>query len=329
MNDLQAIPASILEPSFNRALKEKGLHPLRRVSLRELQINLGRLCNQACNHCHVDAGPKRTEIMTWPTANKIMEWAEKNKIQRVDITGGAPEMNVNFRTMVDRFLSLGIQVTARCNLSILLEPGYTDIAPWYAQRKVHLACSLPCYTEDNVDGQRGMGVFKKSIKALQLLNRLGYGRSEGLILDLVYNPGGAYLPPSQNELEAQYKIRLNEDFGIVFNNLFTITNLPISRFYHYLERTGQRVSYQRLLVDNFNADTVSALMCRYLISVDWQGRIYDCDFNQMLDLPYGGSDKHYLWDLRPDDVCDKPVAVGAHCFACTAGAGSSCGGALG
>ena len=328
MTHMQAIPASVAQPSFNRVLKENGLDPLYRAPLRELQINLGKRCNQACNHCHVDAGPKRTEIMTWNTAYKIMEWAEKHNIQRVDITGGAPEMNPNFRTMVDRFLALDMQVTARCNLSILLEAGYTDTAQWYAQRRVHLACSLPCYTEDNVDAQRGDGVFRKSIDALRLLNGLGYGRSGKLVLDLVYNPGGAFLPPSQIELEADYKERLMDDFGIVFNNLLTITNLPISRFAHFLDRTGQTDSYQKLLVENFNADTISSLMCRHLISVDWLGRIYDCDFNQMLELPYGGTNKHFLWDLQPDDVSGNPIAGGPHCFGCTAGAGSSCGGAL-
>lgn len=328
MTHMQAMPAPVAQPSFNRVLRENGLDPLHRAQLRELQINLGKRCNQACNHCHVDAGPKRTEIMTWNTAYKIMEWAEKNNIQRVDITGGAPEMNPNFRTMVDRFLALDMQVTARCNLSILLEPGYTDTARWYAHRSVHLACSLPCYTADNVDAQRGDGVFGKSIKALQLLNELGYGRHEGLTLDLVYNPGGAFLPPSQFELEADYKKRLMDDFGIVFNNLLTITNLPISRFAHFLDRTGQRESYQKLLVENFNAATVGPLMCRHLISVDWLGRIFDCDFNQMLELPFGGTNKRFLWDLQPDDVCGNPIAVGSHCFGCTAGAGSSCGGAL-
>jgi radical SAM/Cys-rich protein len=230
--------------------------------------------------------------------------------------------------MVDRFLGNGTGVTSRCNLSILLEPGYFDTAQWYAEREVHLVCSLPCYTESNVDAQRGNGVFDKSIEALRLLNGLGYGDDEKRVLDLVYNPGDAFLPPAQEQLEADYKRHLLDEFGIVFNKLLTITNLPISRFAHYLDRTGQRQDYLQLLVDNFNARTVSALMCRHLVSVDWQGRIYDCDFNQMLGLPYRGSKERYLWDLQPEDVFDKPIAVGAHCFGCTAGAGSSCGGAL-
>ena len=216
---MQAIETTAIGPSFNQVLKENGLEPIRREPLGELQVNLGKLCNQACNHCHVDAGPKRTEIMTWNTARKILEWAEKHHIQRVDITGGAPEMNPSFRPMVDRFIELRATVTSRCNLSILLEPGFTDLAVWYADRKVRLACSLPCYTRDNVDAQRGNGVFIKSIEALRRLNEVGYGRSEELVLDLVYNPGGAHLPPDQAELQKDYEERLSEDFGIVFNKL--------------------------------------------------------------------------------------------------------------
>jgi len=328
MNYMQSIQPSALDPSFARVLRENGLAPLRRAELRELQINLGKLCNQACNHCHVDAGPKRSEIMSWSTASKILDWAHRHAIRRVDITGGAPEMNPGFRALVDQFLANGTHVTSRCNLSILLEPGYTDIAQWYADRSVHLVCSLPCYTESNVDAQRGNGVFEKSIDALKLLNGLGYGQRNGLVLDLVYNPGGAFLPPAQEQLETDYKTHLRDEFGIVFNSLLTITNLPISRFAHYLDRTGQRQEYLQLLLSNFNSRTVDALMCRHLISVDWQGRIYDCDFNQMLSLPYGGSEAQYLWELQPADVYDKPIAVGQHCFGCTAGAGSSCGGAL-
>ncbi len=328
MNYMHVVQPAMLDPSFTRVLGASGLAPLRRSELRELQINLGKLCNQACNHCHVDAGPKRSEIMTWDTAIRIIGWAENQRIERVDITGGAPEMNPGFRGIVDRFLAKGIHVTSRCNLSILLEPGFTDTAQWYAERGVHLVCSLPCYTKSNVDAQRGDGVFQKSIEALVLLNELGYGRDQGLVLDLVYNPGGAFLPPDQQKLEAHYKLRLLDEFDIVFNSLLTITNLPISRFAHYLDRTGQRRDYLKLLVENFRASTVSALMCRHLISVDWQGRVFDCDFNQMLELPYGGSKERYLWDLQPDDVTNRPIAVGTHCFGCTAGAGSSCGGAL-
>lgn len=328
MTSMQARYTVLTGPTFNQVLKKNGIKPLKRASLRELQINLGKLCNQACNHCHVDAGPKRPEIMSWHTAQRIIDWSAKSHIQSVDITGGAPEMNPCFRNLVDQLLCLGAEVTVRCNLTILLEPGYTDLPEWYADREIRLACSLPCYTKDNVDTQRGKGVFAKSIEALKKLNEAGYGHSGNLVLDLVYNPGGAFLPPAQSELEDDYKRRLSADFGIVFNRLLTITNLPISRFAHFLERNRQRESYQQLLVDNFNAGTVQGLMCRYLISVDWQGRIFDCDFNQMLELPYAGNHERYLWDLDSQDVLDNPIAVGAHCFGCTAGAGSSCSGAL-
>ena len=315
-------------PSFARSLDAHGLGPLRRERLRELQINVGRLCNQACHHCHVDAGPKRTEIMTWETMVKILDWAMKAGITAADITGGAPEINPHFRRLVDGFLALGAQVTARCNLTVLLEPGQADLASWYAQRKIRLVCSLPCYTQQNVDAQRGDGVFEKSIEALRRLNDAGYGREEALALDLVYNPGGASLPGDQEKLEADYKLRLKEDHDIVFSRLRTLTNLPINRFAHFLERTGQTEKYLQLLVENFNPATVPGLMCRHLVSVDWRGRVYDCDFNQMLDIPLADASPRYLWDINIRDLDAAPVAVDTHCFGCTAGAGSSCGGAL-
>jgi radical SAM/Cys-rich protein len=301
---------------------------LRRAPLQELQVNVGRLCNQACSHCHVDAGPKRTEIMAWDTMQRILAWARGNAIQRVDITGGAPEINPNFRRFVDALHAAGIEVTSRCNLTVLLEPGQEDLETWYAARGVRLVASLPCYTQQNVDAQRGGGVFDKSIRALRRLNRAGYGHVPALVLDLVYNPGGAFLPGAQAQLEADYKERLRADFGIEFNHLYTLTNLPINRFAHYLERTGQYDAYLQLLQDNFNAATVPALMCRHLVSVDWQGNVYDCDFNQMLDMPLPNRSLRYLWDIDPAKLADQPIATGAHCFGCTAGAGSSCGGAL-
>lgn len=312
---------------FSARLARHGL-TLTRAPLSELQVNVGRLCNQACNHCHVDAGPKRTEIMSWGTMERILRWAARARIERADITGGAPELNPGFRGFVDGFLALGAAVTARCNLTVLLEPGQEDLAEWYAARRVRLVCSLPCYTRDNVDAQRGKGVFDKSIEALRRLNALGYGRREELALDLVYNPGGAFLPPPQAKLEADYKRRLKEDFGIDFSRLLTLTNLPINRFAHFLERTGQYGRYMRLLEEHFNRDTVPGLMCRHLVSVDWLGRVYDCDFNQMLDLPLAGRPSRYLWEIEPAGLTGNPVAVGEHCFGCTAGAGSSCGGAL-
>lgn len=322
------IPVLDEPASFSRLLHAHGVGPLRRAALRELQVNVGRLCNQACGHCHVDAGPKRTEIMTWKTMQRIVAWAKGAAISKVDITGGAPELNPNFRRLVDAFTALGMDVTSRCNLTVLLEPGQEDLAAWYAARRVQLICSLPCYSRKNVDAQRGDGVFDKSIRALQLLNRYGYGGADDLLLDLVYNPGGATLPPPQAQLEQDYRQRLDEDFGIRFNNLLTLTNLPINRFAHYLDRTGQRQAYQRLLVENFNVNTVPGLMCRHLLSVDWQGHVYDCDFNQMLGLPLGEGRQRYLWEIDAQRLHNSIIGVGAHCFGCTAGNGSSCGGAL-
>ena len=324
-----AMPASTpATRSFRRMLARHGLPELRRAALRELQINVGRLCNQACQHCHVDAGPKRTEIMTWETMIRILAWTERSRITRVDITGGAPELNPNFRRFVDAFLALRAAVTARCNLTVLLEPGLEDLATWYAARRVHLVASLPCYSRKNVDAQRGDGTFDKSIVALRRLNDAGYGRTPDLTLDLVYNPGGAFLPADQTELEAEYKRRLHDECGIAFSRLLTLANLPINRFAHFLERTGQYDDYVRLLEENFNPATVSELMCRHLISVDWLGRVYDCDFNQMLDIPLAGRGARHLWDIEPSRLDGERVATGEHCFGCTAGAGSGCGGAL-
>ena len=314
--------------SFTRYLHSHGLGPLRRANLSELQVNVGRLCNQACNHCHVDAGPNRKEIMTWETMERILRWAGSAAIARVDITGGAPELNPNFRRFVDAFIAMEAEVISRCNLTVLFEPGQEDLASWYAERQITLVCSLPCYSQKNVDAQRGRGVFDKSIKALQQLNKHGYGIDEGLTLNLVYNPGGASLPPPQPKLEAEYKQHLFDDFGIQFDRLLTITNLPINRFSHYLDRTGQRQTYQKLLTDNFNADTVPGLMCRHLLSVDWRACVYDCDFNQMLDLPLGTRRHRYLWDIEVNRLADSTISVGPHCFGCTAGSGSSCGGSL-
>ena len=313
---------------FNQTLRQHNLFPLTRATLKELQINLGYLCNQACEHCHVEAGPKRTEMMTWETMEKILTWSAQNDITQADLTGGAPELIPGFRRFVDGLLSLDIGVTSRCNLTVLFEPEQEDLAQWYAERKIRLVCSLPCYTAENVEAQRGKGVFAKSIKALRALNRYGYGEQSDLIIDLVYNPVGATLPPSQVTLENDYKVRLKDDFGIQFNRLLTIANLPINRFEHFLKRTGQLDSYQQLLVDNFNPATVEPLMCRHLLSVDWQGYLYDCDFNQMLHLPLAASGRKQLWEITREQLENAPIALGKHCFGCTAGAGSSCGGAL-
>lgn len=324
---MKSIPTT--GPSFGEMLRRHGKSPLRRAPLSELQVNVGKLCNQACNHCHVDAGPKRTEVMEWKTMARILEWLSNAAgIEHVDVTGGAPELNPNFRRFVSDLRESGLRVTARCNLTVLREPGQDDLARWYADEKVRLVCSLPCYSRKNVDAQRGKGVFGKSIDALKELNAVGYGSDPDLVLDLVYNPGGPHLPPSQSELEKDYKERLRNDFGIEFNQLFTLTNLPINRFTHFLESQGKSEAYQHLLTDNFNPATVPGLMCRHLISVDWEGRVYDCDFNQMLELPMGSNGTRYLWDVEPASMEDELIRVDRHCFGCTAGAGSSCGGTL-
>ncbi len=316
------------EWNFFSTLLENGFDELTRVNVRDLQVNVGKLCNQACNHCHVDAGPKRTEIMTWATMEKIVQWCADNNVQTIDITGGAPELNPNFRRFVDACLANGATIISRCNLTVFFEPGQNDLPRWYADRKVKLICSLPCYTRDNLEQQRGKGVFAQSIRALQILNEHGYGKQPDLRLDLVYNPNGAFLPPAQHTLEATYKERLSEDFGIQFDRLFTLTNLPVSRFRHYLERTGEYSEYMNLLKTTFNPATVAELMCRHIISVDWLGQIYDCDFNQMLEIPVGWNKPQYLWDTSLDDLINQNIAVDSHCFGCTAGAGSSCGGSL-
>ena len=314
-------------PSFYKVLSQHNM-TLHHDRPSELQINLGKLCNLACHHCHVDAGPKRTEIMTWETMCKVLDWAKKAKIKRADLTGGAPEMIPHFREFCDELISMGVQITSRCNITVLFEKGQEDTAQWYAERKIRLVCSLPCYTEDNVDAQRGKGVFDKSIAGLQLLNKLGYGVDPELSLDLVYNPVGAFLPPEQSALEQDYRDMLETNFGIVFSSLLAITNIPINRFAHALRRDGELEDYQTLLVDNFNPDTVDQLMCKHLINLDWEGRVFDCDFNQMLDIPLSGGKQRHLWDIDIDEVTGQNIATNRHCFGCTAGSGSSCGGML-
>lgn len=314
-------------PQFNAHLARQKIL-LRRAVPNELQMNLGKLCNLACHHCHVDAGPKRTEIMSWSCMQQILQWIDQSTIKHADLTGGAPELNPHFKDFCDALIARDINITARCNLTVLFEPGQETTAEFYAQRKIRLVCSLPCYTQDNVDAQRGKGVFDKSIKGLQLLNSLGYGTHPELSLDLVYNPGGAFLPPPQASLEQDYRDMLGREFGITFSNLLAITNLPVNRFAHALRRDGQLENYQNLLVDNFNAQTVPALMCRHLINIDWEGRVYDCDFNQMLELPLAGGPTRYLWDIDPMNLENSSIATDRHCFGCTAGAGSSCSGEL-
>lgn len=305
---------------------------LTREVLTTLQINVGKVCNQACHHCHVDAGPKRTEQMTSDTMVRVIELLDGcPTIDTVDITGGAPELNPHFRELVRTARRLDKSVIDRCNLTILLEEGHEDLAEFLAAQGVQIVASLPCYTSDNVDKQRGKGVFDASIEGIRRLNALGYGRpGSGLELDLVYNPGGAFLPPAQTALEADYRERLRRDFGLEFNHLLTLTNLPVNRFADGLARRGELEAYEELLRDNFNPATLEGLMCRSLVSVSWDGFLYDCDFNQMLEMPLEGDDDRLsLWAIDSlDEVIGRKVRTAKHCFGCTAGAGSSCGGAL-
>jgi radical SAM/Cys-rich protein len=322
---MDAAPASA-PPAFAVTLGKYGLPPLTREAVTTLQINVGRLCNLVCHHCHVEAGPHRTEIMPERVVDRLIALLDLNPtIAVVDLTGGAPEMNPSRRRQ--------LRVIDRCNLTILLEPDYTDLPEFLAAQDVHLIASLPCYTPANVDRQRGPGVFDGSIEALRRLNALGYGRDQSpRRLDLVYNPLGASLPPSQSALEVQYRDELGRRFGIEFHNMLTITNMPIRRFATQLAQRGETDAYMSLLVNHFNPATVPGLMCRSLISVGWDGQLYDCDFNQMLDIPLGASGStsaRTIWDIDAfDRLTGARIATGQHCHGCTAGAGSSCSGAL-
>jgi radical SAM/Cys-rich protein len=303
---------------------------LRRTKPEILQVNVGKLCNLVCTHCHVNAGPKRKEIMSRETIDRVIDWLAKTDIPVVDLTGGAPEMIPDFRYFVERICALERKrhVIDRCNLTILLEPGYEGLPEFLAKGKVEIIASMPCYTPENVNAQRGEGVFEGSIKALQLLNSLGYGLDADLPLHLVYNPVGAFLPGPQAELEADYKRELKEHFGIVFNKLYTLANLPIARFAAYLRHNDKLDEYMQLLIDAFNPATIDGLMCRNTISVGWRGEVYDCDFNQQLDLQWENGRRLFLWDIDPDKIDNREIMTGDHCFGCTAGAGSSCGGAI-
>lgn len=314
---------------FHATLAAHGL-TLTRRRLTTLQVNVGRKCNQACHHCHVEAGPNRTEMMARATLERLVALvAAAPAVTTVDVTGGAPELHPDFRWFVAALRGLGKRVIDRCNLTVLLEPGQEDTAAFLAAQGVEITASLPCYTKENVEKQRGKAVFDKSIEALRRLNALGYGKpGSGLVLNLVYNPGGAFLPGPQPKLEADYKRELGEHFGVEFNALFTMTNMPIKRFLHELERDGKREAYQQLLVERFNPQAAEGVMCRDLVSVAYDGTIYDCDFNQMLDLPAAAAPKSVA-DLRAlADLDATPIAAADHCYGCTAGAGSSCGGAL-
>ena len=305
---------------------------LRRGRSEILQVNVGKLCNLTCVHCHVNAGPKRKEIMTHETIERIVDWLAKTQISTVDLTGGAPEMIPDFRFFIDQVKRLQPprHVIDRCNLTILLESGYEDLGEFLARNRVEIVASMPCYSAENVNAQRGEGVFDESIAALHLLNSLGYGLDRELPLHLVYNPVGAFLPPSQDELEADYKRELKKHFGIVFNNLYALTYLPIGRFASYLRRSDTLQDYMQLLIHAFDPATISGLMCRNTISVGWRGEVYDCDFNQQLGMQWSDNSgsKLFLWDIDPNSLEERVIMTGDHCFGCTAGAGSSCGGAI-
>ena len=306
---------------------------IKRSVLETLQVNLGYLCNQQCLHCHVDAGPRRKEVMTAETIANILNYLKQKNIKRLDLTGGAPEMNPGFFSLVKKAREMGVHVIDRCNLTVLLEEGFTEVASFLAENQVEVVASMPCYLEENVDAQRGKGVFDQSIKGLKLLNQQGYGVNEKLRLNLVYNPQGINLPPSQDQLEDDYKKQLKQLFDISFNRLYTITNMPIKRFGSTLLSKGLFDDYMLLLKNAYSKENLSGVMCLTTLSIDWQGYAYDCDFNQMLGLPAGqltnmASNKKHINDLLQSDLKGQGIAIMDHCYGCTAGHGSSCGGAI-
>lgn len=327
---LAAVQEASSMPAFDDALAAGGCEHLVRSRATTLQVNMGRLCNQACSHCHVDAGPTLTDIMTASVvARTLTVLAASTGISTVDITGGAPELNPNFRQLVVEAHRLGCQVIDRCNLTVLIEPGMEQLPEFLAKHQVEIYASMPCYTACNVEKQRGLGSFSKSIHAIQLLNALGYGMPESrLKLNLVYNPLGAFLPPPQKKLEEDYRRQLCEHHGVEFNRLFTITNMPIGRFAIGLHRTGRLEDYIGLLVSRFNPNTVANLMCRSQVSVGYDGKLYDCDFNQMLGIGIESREKSIWTVLSFDKLEGRRIVSGRHCFGCTAGPGSSCGGSL-
>jgi radical SAM/Cys-rich protein len=318
-------PAAV---DFDGKLAAHGLS-LRAAAVETLQVNVGKLCNQACKHCHVDAGPRRTEIMTRETAEQVLGALRRFRIPVLDITGGAPELNPSFRHLVAEARRAGAHVMVRHNLTVMFEPGQEDLPEFFREHRAEVVSSLPYFLEQQTDAQRGPGVFRKSIEALRRLNAVGYGRAgSGLILNLVYNPVGAFLPPAQDAIERDFKRELSARHGATFDRLYTITNMPIRRFLEYLRRSGNEERYMRKLVEAFNPSTVEGLMCRTLVSVDWTGRLYDCDFNQMLDLGVAPTLPQTIADFDPAELAARRIVTGAHCFGCTAGAGSSCGGAV-
>ncbi|MBS0170907.1 MAG: arsenosugar biosynthesis radical SAM protein ArsS [Nitrospira sp.] len=314
---------------FDEQLRRSGLSPLHATGITVFQINVGKLCNQTCRHCHVDAGPDRTERMTRETAEHCIAALAQTDIPTVDITGGAPELNPNFRWLVEQTHALNRHVMDRCNLSVLLLPSQADLATFLAAHRVEIVASLPYYRAAQTDAQRGDGVFDKSIEALRLLNRLGYGREDsGLLLNLVHNPVGAFLPPKQDAIEAQFRKELRTKHGVEFNHLYTITNMPVSRFLEFLLESGNYQGYMERLANAYNPAAATGVMCRYTLSVGWDGTLYDCDFNQMLELPLHPSVPTHIRNCDLARLHHRHITTGNHCYGCTAGAGSSCGGAV-
>lgn len=317
--------------SFVQKLYEFQLYPLKPLQIETLQINMGKMCNQVCQHCHVDAGPDRKEIMTREIMKDCLSVIQKNNIKSVDLTGGAPEMNPEFRWFVTEIRKIGVDISiiVRCNLTIILaNPKFHDLPEFFKSNRIEVVSSLPYFSASRTDAQRGDGVFEKSIKALKMLNGIGYGiEGSNLILNLVYNPSGAFLPGSQEGLQAEFKKKLGNNFGVSFNDLFTITNIPISRFLDYLIRSGNYEGYMEKLIESYNPTAAANVMCRTTISVGWDGYLYDCDFNQMLELKVESQQSQHIRDWNEIVLKNRNIVVNQHCFGCTAGAGSSCGGA--
>jgi len=313
---------------FDRRVADAEGRPLRGLTIDTVQVNIGLRCNLACHHCHVESGPSRSEEMTWETMAEVLDAARRAGAATLDVTGGAPEMHPSFRRFVAEARESSLGVIVRTNLTILLEDGYTDLPKFFREHQVHLVASLPCYLEENVDRQRGRGVYRDSIEAIRRLNAAGYGRQPDLPLDLVYNPGGPTLPPRQEQLEADYHRELAARFGIRFTRLLTIANMPIGRFLHDLARQGRDRAYMDLLRDGFNPGTLAGLMCRHQLHVGWDGTLYDCDFNFALGLPVNDASCRHVRDFDPARFRSRTIATGPHCFGCTAGSGSSCGGAI-
>jgi radical SAM/Cys-rich protein len=314
---------------FDERIAATGLHPLTATGITVFQINVGKLCNQTCRHCHVDAGPDRPEVMTPETASQCMAALSRTDIPTVDVTGGAPELNPCFRYIVEESKRLGRHVIDRCNLSVLLIPSQADLVGFLARHEVEIIASLPSFSPSQTDAQRGEGVFLRSMEAMRLLNAAGYGREgSGLVLNLVTNPVGAFLPASQKSLEAHFKDRLARENDVVFNRLYTITNMPISRFLEFLIESGNYDAYMHRLAAAFNPAAADGVMCRYTLSVGWDGTLYDCDFNQMLELPLDHGAPNHIRDFDPAQLQRRRIVTGNHCYGCTAGAGSSCGGTI-